>query len=78
VGPGFCHWLEELITEGVEFGLEFIDLVIVEELGWVQSYLDERWADPVDRKAILDAVRRIERVDELLGLGPHLLLTARR
>jgi ubiquinone/menaquinone biosynthesis C-methylase UbiE len=75
---GFCHRPEELIAESVEAGLEFIDLVLVEGLGWDESVLDERWADPMDREAILDAVRRIERVNELLGLGSHLLLTARR
>jgi hypothetical protein len=35
-------------------------------------------ADPVDRAVVLDAARAIERVPELLGIGPHLLATATR
>jgi ubiquinone/menaquinone biosynthesis C-methylase UbiE len=75
---GFCHRPEELVSESKEARLEFIDLVSVEGIGFAFSDLAERWADPVDRDAVLDAARRTERVAELLGLGPHLLLTARR
>jgi hypothetical protein len=52
--------------------------VAVEGIAFALSDLEERWANPVDRERLLDAARRIERVAELLGLGPHLLLTARR
>jgi ubiquinone/menaquinone biosynthesis C-methylase UbiE len=75
---GFCHRPKELISECWEAGLEFVDLVTVEGLGFALSDLEERWGDPVDKEALLEAVRRTERVEELLGLGPHLLLTARR
>lgn len=75
---GFCHRPQELASESAEVGLEYIDLVAVEGLAFALSDLDERWADSEDRERILDAARRIERVEELLGLGPHLLLTARR
>jgi hypothetical protein len=30
------------------------------------------------RRVVFDAARAIERAPELLGLGPHLILTARR
>jgi Methyltransferase domain len=75
---GFCHRPQELISECAEADLEYVDLVSVEGLAFALSDLDERWADPVDREAVLEAARRIERVEELLGLGPHLLLTARK
>jgi SAM-dependent methyltransferase len=75
---GYCHRPEELLTESREAGLEHLDLVLVEGLGFALLDLDERWANPEDRERVLDAARRIERVPELLGLGPHLILTARR
>jgi hypothetical protein len=59
-------------------GLEVVDLVAVEGLAFALSDLDERMADPVGRAVVLDAARAIERVPELLGLGPHLLATTRR
>jgi hypothetical protein len=53
-------------------------VVAVEGLAFALSDLDERMADPVGRAVVLDAARAIERVPELLGLGPHLLATTRR
>jgi SAM-dependent methyltransferase len=75
---GFCHRPDELRSEGAEAELECLDLVSVEGLAFALADLDERWDDPADRARVLDSSRRIERVPELLGLGPHLLLTARR
>jgi hypothetical protein len=40
--------------------------------------IEQRMDDPADRAAVLDAARALERVPELLGIGPHLLATARR
>lgn len=40
--------------------------------------LAERLADPVDREVLLESLRATERVPELLGVGPHLLVTAVR
>ena len=75
---GFCHRPDELREEVAEAGLESLDLVSVEALAFALADLDERWADETGRARILDIARRIERVPELLGLGPHLLLTARK
>lgn len=59
-------------------GLERVDLVCVEGLGFALLDFDERWIQPAERERILDAARRVERIPELLGLGPHLILRARR
>jgi hypothetical protein len=34
-------------------------------------------ADPAQREVVMSAARAIERVPELLGLGPHLVATAK-
>jgi len=39
---------------------------------------EARLPDDMDRAALFEALRALERVPELLGLGPHLLATARR
>ena len=75
---GYCHRPGQLRAELRGAGLEVLDLVAVEGLAFALSDLDERMADPVGRAVVLDAARAIERVPELLGLGPHLLATARR
>ena len=40
--------------------------------------LDARMADPVDRSVALEVSRAIERVPELAGFGPHLVVTGIR
>jgi hypothetical protein len=74
-GPVFAaaisRWAPRLAGE--------LRLRLYEELPAIAlSDLEERLADPVGRAVVLDAARAIERVPELLGLGPHLLATARR
>jgi SAM-dependent methyltransferase len=75
---GYCHRPGQLRAELRAAGLEVVDLVGVEGLAFALADLDARLADPVARAVVLDAARAIERVPELLGLGPHLLATARR
>jgi SAM-dependent methyltransferase len=75
---GYCHRPSQLRAELHGAGLEVVDLVTVEGLAFALGDLDERMADPVGREVVLDAARAIERVPELLGLGPHLLATTRR
>jgi SAM-dependent methyltransferase len=75
---GFCHLPKELVDEARQVGLEVVDLVAVEGIGFALHDISERWADPQLRYDLLEAARRIERVPELIGLGPHLMLTARR
>ena len=73
----YLHRPGELREEVASAGFEVLDVVGVEGPGYLLSDFAERWADPRKRAALLDGARRIERVPELLGLSPHLLLTAR-
>ncbi len=75
---GYAHRPAELRAEVESAGFECLDLVSVEGLAFALPDLDERLADETDRAVVLDAARSLERVPELLGLGPHLLATARR
>jgi SAM-dependent methyltransferase len=75
---GYCHRPDELREEAEAAGLEVEDLVSVEGIAFALADLDERLASPEATKILLDAARAIERVPELLGLGPHLIVTARR
>jgi hypothetical protein len=51
------------------------DLVSVEGPAFILGDLDARMADPVDRSVTLEVSRAIERVPELVGFGPHLVVT---
>src|SRR5215472_337895 len=74
----YCHRPGPLRAEVRAAGLQVADLVSVEGAGFMLSDLAERLADPADREVVLDTMRATERVPELLGLGPHLLVTAVR
>jgi SAM-dependent methyltransferase len=74
---GFTHRPEELRAEVVAAGLEVADLVCVEGAAIMLADLAERAADPEDWRIVLDSARALERVPELLGVGPHLIVTAR-
>lgn len=75
---GYTHRPAELRREVESAGLECLDLVAVEGLAFALPDLEERLADEADRAAVFDAARALERVPELLGLGPHLIATARK
>ena len=74
---GYAHTPEQLLAEVTESGLEVESLLAVEGIAFALSDLDERMDDPDERALLLDVLRAVESVPSLLGLGPHLLCTAR-
>jgi SAM-dependent methyltransferase len=72
----YCHRPDELRNEAEAAGFTVDDVVGVEGLAFALPDLAQRLADPVDRGVVMESARAIERVPELLGLSPHLLLTA--
>jgi SAM-dependent methyltransferase len=75
---GFVHRPHELRAEVAEAGLAETALVSVEGAGAYLLDLEERWSSPAARDLVLDVAWRMEAVPELLGMGSHLLLVARR
>lgn len=75
---GYAHRPGDLREEVEAAGFECLDLVSVEGLAFALPDLDERLADATDRSVVFDTARALERVPELLGIGPHLLATVRR
>jgi SAM-dependent methyltransferase len=74
---GYCHRPQELREEVLKAGLAVEDLLGVEGLAFALADLEERLEDPSGRQVVLDCARAVERVPELLGLSPHLLVVAR-
>lgn len=75
---GFAHRPAQLRAEVRAAALSLTDLVCVEGPAFLLGDLTERMADPRDRQVVLETARALERVPELLGIGPHLLAVARR
>lgn len=75
---GYAHTPSQLRAEVVAAGLEVESLVSVESVATALGDLDDRLDDDRQRTFLLDTLRALESVPELLGSGPHLLATARR
>ena len=74
---GYTHRPGQLRAELVRSGFEVVDLVCVEGPAFLLDDLPERMAAAEARRVVLETARALERVPELMGLGPHLLATAR-
>ncbi|HSP03371.1 MAG TPA: class I SAM-dependent methyltransferase [Acidimicrobiales bacterium] len=75
---GYTHRPDELRDEVTAAGFEVQSLVSLEGVAFALADLDERWDDDTERTLLLDTLRALESVPELLGVGPHLLATGRR
>ncbi|HEY2508648.1 MAG TPA: class I SAM-dependent methyltransferase [Streptosporangiaceae bacterium] len=75
---GYTHRPDELRAEVAASGLEVTDLVCVEGGAFLLGDVAERMSDPAGWQVVLETSRALERVPELMGNGPHLLVTARR
>lgn len=75
---GYCHRPGQLRAEVRAAGLAIVDLVSLEGIAFALGDLEARLDDPRSRAIVMDAARDLGRVPELMGIGPHLLATARR
>jgi SAM-dependent methyltransferase len=74
----YTHRPGQLKAEITASGLRLADLVSVEGPAFLLADLEERLADQEGRRVVLDTARALERVPELIGIGPHLVATAHR
>lgn len=73
------HHPDELREEVSEAGLAIVETVSIEGPGrWLPREFDAWWDDPARRERLLAAVRAVEREPTLMGLGPHIMVVARR
>lgn len=75
---GYGHRPQELRDEVTNAGFTVESLVAIEGMAVALADLDERLDDPEERAVLLASQAAVEAVPDLLGIGPHLLVTARR
>ncbi|MEN8238820.1 MAG: methyltransferase domain-containing protein, partial [Actinomycetota bacterium] len=74
----FYHHPSELEDEAIEAGWHVEAVLGIEGFARAMPQLEEHWEDPVRRQIIIDAARSIESEPSLLGLGPHVMVVARK
>jgi SAM-dependent methyltransferase len=75
---GYAHSADELRAEVLDSGLSLESLVSVENIAFTLHDLDARLDDSDERALLLDTLRALESVPDLIGVGPHMLVTARK
>lgn len=74
----YLHRPEDLRAEMVSAGFGDVEVFGVEGVGWMLPDFDDRWADPAQRKDMLDVARALESEPSIVGLSSHLIGTARK
>lgn len=82
IGPeeftAYLHRPAQLRSELTAAGFRVNELVGVEGPAFLLSDLADRLADDEGRRVVMETVRAVERVPELLGVSPHFLATAHK
>ena len=78
IGLVYFHHPEELRGEIASAGFADVELRGVIGPAWIISNVDDVWADPLKREAILRIVRLLEREESLLGFSTHFLSISAR
>lgn len=69
----FFHHAHELRDEFDDAGFAAVEIFAVESIAWAAPDLDERIADPAQRRQVMDLLRKLEREPSLFGATGHLL-----
>lgn len=69
----YFHIPDELGAELIEAGLERVEVLAIEGIGWAATDLDERMAEGDNQRALLDLLEKLEAEPSIMGASPHLL-----
>ncbi len=69
----YFHLPDDLGREAQEAGLERVEVLAVEGIGWVAGDLADRLDDELSRRKLLRLLEQLEREPAILGASPHLL-----
>jgi SAM-dependent methyltransferase len=78
VFTAYLHRPAQLRSELTAAGFRVTELVSVEGAAFLLGDLAERLADEEGRRIVMETARAHERVPELLGVGPHMLVTGHK
>ena len=74
----YLHRPSELDSEVIEAGFQHQTTLAVEGPAWLFQSVESYWANPDQRAAILDLIRKIETEPSILGISSHILVIGRK
>ncbi len=69
----YFHLPDDLEAEMVDAGLERVEILAIEGIGWVASNLDDRLDDVGKQAKLMGLLERLEQEPSILGASPHLM-----
>ncbi len=69
----YLHRPEELVSEVVEAGFQHQATLAIQGPAWLFRSVESYWADPDQRAAVLDFIRKVEAEPSILGISSHIL-----
>jgi ubiquinone/menaquinone biosynthesis C-methylase UbiE len=72
------HRPDELVNELSAAGFRLQELTAIEGPGWLAKDFDRLWADPGERKWLLQCVRKVEHEPALLGASSHIMAIGKK
>jgi ubiquinone/menaquinone biosynthesis C-methylase UbiE len=74
----YFHRPGELSRELLEAGFHVDSLFAIEGPGWLADDFDNLWTDQVQRRRLLETIRKVEREPTILGASPHIMAVGRK
>lgn len=74
----FLHRPHELRDEVKATGFKKVTLHALEGPAWLAPNIDQRWKNKTSRRLILEALRKIEQHEDIVGLSAHFLAIGRK
>ncbi|RKU24148.1 SAM-dependent methyltransferase [Candidatus Poribacteria bacterium] len=69
----YLHRPDELSSEVIEAGFQHQTTLAVQGPTWLFGSVENYWADPGQRAAVLDLIRKVEAEPSILGMSSHIL-----
>ena len=74
----YLHRPEELRSELVEAGFQHQATLAVQGPAWLFKSVENYWANPEQRAAVLDLIRKVEAEPSILGMSSHILAIGKK
>ena len=76
IANAYFHTIDSLKDEVAAAGFSVTESCAVEGCIWFTPKLDEKWADHDSRNRLLDIIHATEHEETLMGISPHIMVTA--
>lgn len=78
IANAYFHTIDKLRDEISDFGFDIKESTAVEGCVWITPKLDEKWENEDSRKRLLEIIHATEHEETIMGISPHIMVTAEK